>query len=314
MKRSYCPFFHFRESSMARNTIEIRVAGLQRSGNHAIIDWMIEQHRGKRICFLNNVVHGAEDPFQTAEQIETYGFESTSDLSQQRKDVLVVSYEDQDGKMRGDCGFLDSAFSDAYEQEHDALVGESGRRIDMLIMRDPYNFFASRLKKLHTLSGTKDVDWLLATWKQLARFAQSEAGVLGQGSNNACVFVNFNAWFSSRQYRRQLCAHIEGHFSDASLKRLPHYGGGSSFDGHSMRPLSLTTVMSEWPKLLSLQTYLDANRYLRRFRGARGMDVNQRWRSMRDDPEFKRIIKDPELAELSMLFREGSHALPLQPQ
>ena len=52
-----------------------------------------------------------------------------------RKDTLLYNYED--------C-FLGTVASDAFEENHDAWVGPSGRRTDVLILRDPYNLFASR--------------------------------------------------------------------------------------------------------------------------------------------------------------------------
>ena len=48
--------------SYGTNEIEIRVLGLQRSGNHALITWITAQYPKKSWCFLNNIKHGDYDP------------------------------------------------------------------------------------------------------------------------------------------------------------------------------------------------------------------------------------------------------------
>ncbi len=53
------------EDAMFMNFIEIRVYGLMRSGNHAIIKWIQDQYSGHITCFLNNVAHGTVIPTQT---------------------------------------------------------------------------------------------------------------------------------------------------------------------------------------------------------------------------------------------------------
>lgn len=96
---------------MKRNKLEIRVCGLQRSGNHAIINWIIGQHKKEKICFLNNVRHGDYNPFFTAKQIFVYNIDGLNDgriqkqiirdnpevletLSCINKGLLLYSYED----------------------------------------------------------------------------------------------------------------------------------------------------------------------------------------------------------------------------
>jgi hypothetical protein len=49
------------------NRVEIRVIGMSRSGNHAIIDWVLSQARG-RMCFLNCAEPGT-NPFRSARPV-----------------------------------------------------------------------------------------------------------------------------------------------------------------------------------------------------------------------------------------------------
>ena len=50
---------------------------------------------------------------------------------------LIYSYEDFP---------LDQVASDKFEHNHDLYLGKSAIRYDLLIIRDPFNLFASRLK------------------------------------------------------------------------------------------------------------------------------------------------------------------------
>ncbi|MGM3151143.1 hypothetical protein, partial [Escherichia coli] len=45
------------------------------------------------------------------------------------------------------------------------------------------------------------------------------------------ITVNYNKWFYSEAYRRELSRPF-GPFTDKGLNFIPNHGGGSSFDGH----------------------------------------------------------------------------------
>src|SRR5918998_959945 len=114
---------------------------MSRSGNHAIIDWILSQARG-RTCFLNCAEPGTnpfvsarplsdcEPPFRVNYPRFDAAREAAGRLS--RKAYLVHSYEDV---------FLRGLATDARG------VGTSRRRVDVLILRDPFNLFASRLAR-----------------------------------------------------------------------------------------------------------------------------------------------------------------------
>src|SRR4051794_21427526 len=127
------------------NATEIRVVGMSRSGNHAIINWILDQCRG-RSCFLNCAEPGF-NPFASARPLTPEapghrasfeGFEIEAERRGRfsRKDLLIHSYEDT---------FLGPFAKAATEERHHRWVGSSARRIDLLILRDPRNLFASRL-------------------------------------------------------------------------------------------------------------------------------------------------------------------------
>ena len=241
------------------NKHEIRVIGMSRSGNHCLINWIMAQAEG-RICFLN-CAEGKTNPFHSARPLETgrsyrvnyAGF----DLAAERrgafsaKDYLIHSYED---------AFLGGVCGGAFEADHDRHVGASARRLDVLVLRDPFNLFASRRRM-----GFDDRATVAGRiWKQHAR----EFLGAGRHLTRAGLPVSYNEWVGSRAYRRRLAERLGLAFTDAGIDSVPRCAGGSSFDGVA-------------------------------FDGrARQMAVFERWRSAADDPRYRALF-DPEMVRLA---------------
>jgi hypothetical protein len=285
--------------STPTNFLELRVFGLQRSGNHAIIEWILDQHVGKRTCFLNNVGHGGQDPFTTTRQVALAGFGSNSDIEAVRrahKDLLIYSYEDDLSRMRQGATLTDAIYDQNFEAQRIRYVGESAHRINMIVLRDPFNFFASRLKKLDALTGTKDLDAIKESWKLLAKRALR----MGRDLSGEEFWVSYNDWVSDETYRRRLSTRLFGQFSDASLGYVSGHGGGSSFDSDHGR-ISLRVIRRKWRRLLDPKVYRHAGRYLRRLmaKDGRNMKVLERWQEMRGQVLYRSLFRDGELLELS---------------
>jgi hypothetical protein len=243
------------------NGTEIRVVGMSRSGNHAIIDWILAQARG-RTCFLNCAEPGT-NPFLTARPLgeaepahranySSFHLPSESGGAFSRKDLLIHSYEDAFLRRFGDA---------RHEELHDGLVGSSARRVDVLIVRDPFNLFASRLA---SGIGTVSLQTAGRIWCQHAR----EFVGLRRHLGNQRVMVSYNAWVSSCEYRESLARRLGLDFDDAAARSVPSTGGGSSFDG----------------------TAYDGR--------AAAMPVLERWRSYRADPEYRSVFT-PQLRHLA---------------
>jgi hypothetical protein len=236
------------------NDTEIRVVGMSRSGNHAIIGWILAQARG-RTCFLNCAEPGT-NPFvsarppsdgEPAHRASYPGFdadrEAAGELS--AKDYLVHSYEDV---------FLRSLDDRRAASHDDALLGASRRRIDVLVLRDPFNLFASRLAARigHVSVGTAG-----RIWCQHAREYLGLRRHLGRER----VMVSYNDWASSREYRARLAQRLGFAFDDAASEAVPAAGGGSSFDGtaltgraHEMRVFDRWRLYADDPFYLSVFT------------------------------------------------------------
>jgi hypothetical protein len=250
--------------SSVANRNEFRIVGMSRSGNHAVINWIMSQAQGP-LCFLNcvepktNPFHsarplarggGAEDVYLT--NMADFDFERERQGTFSHKDYLIYSLED--------C-FLGMVASREFEDNHDVFVGRSARRCDILILRDPFNLFASRLKSGYsqiTLGTTARM------WKQHAREFLGRRTYLTQER----ISLSYNAWVADREYRREIAHELGLSFTDAGFDTVAKTGDGSSFDG------------------------------LRYDRRASEMKVFDRWQQFADDERYRSLF-DAELLELS---------------
>ena len=142
------------------NDREFRVVGLRRTGNHAIINWILQQVDGT-VVFVNDIFIN-ENPFRTVVEVfesqdpdfywranriksnPLYAGEDYLDNLRKEanrdfipKDLLIFSLEDYRLKL------MDVK---RYQKRHLLYFGNSKEKTDILILRDPYNLLASRLK------------------------------------------------------------------------------------------------------------------------------------------------------------------------
>lgn len=211
----------------AINAREWRVIGLSRSGNHAILQWLIAQLPGA-YTFLN-CAEGQHNPYATVRpmddgcchrtNIRGYDFQAEAAGRFTPKDTLIFSHEDS---------FLRRACSDVFERHHDEWVGRSAQRFDILILRDPYNLFASRLRNPTGLVRPRSA---MRIWKQHARQAINGGRMLRHNP----VIIAYNRWFRDENYRRHIAEQLGLDFTDAGRLEVAACNGGSSFDGMTYR-------------------------------------------------------------------------------
>ena len=253
------------------NRNELRIVGMSRSGNHAIINWIVRQITS-RCCFLN-CAEPRTNPFVTARPLAGdsvyHANYDAFDLDAERrgrfseKDFLLHSYED--------C-YLGMVASDIFERNHDAFVGPSGRRVDVLILRDPYNLFASRRRASYACVSDRVA---MRIWRQHAREYLGRCRYLNQEQ----VFVLYNRWVRDAAYRRRVAERLGLAFTDAGVDEVPAVGRGSSFDG-------------------------------RRYHGAAGrMPVTERWRHYADDPAYLALFDEATVALADAVFGPSPLAL-----
>src|SRR4051812_25068332 len=200
------------------NETEIRVVGMSRSGNHAIINWILAQAPGR--TFFLNCAEPGWNPFVSARprtpelpgwRAPYGGFdvEAERDGRLSRKDLLVHSYEDT---------FLGPFKKAENEARHDEWVGRSARRIDLLVLRDPRNLFASRIASGY---GWLDDEIVIRIWSQHAR------EFLGRRRNlrQERLMLSYAQWVVSSDYRQALAEALGLEFDDTAARKVPAAAG-----------------------------------------------------------------------------------------
>lgn len=140
---------------------------------------------------------------------------------------------------------------------------KSNQSVKCLVLRNPYNMYASRLElKIRT----KDDDWDSCLepkkWIDHAKEFIGDTCLLGSSIN-----ICYDRWFADIKYRKHLSNLFAVESSDL-LASVSSFGGGSSFDGLSYNGR------------------------------AHEMDVLNRWRKFKNHEEFMSIMNNLEIKEL----------------
>jgi hypothetical protein len=181
------------------NKADYLVHGIQRGGNHAIIDWILSHFKSSifyNCCFLKedglsiDCWHG--DIFRFGE--EPY-------------EITIASFEDNVQKIRE----IKNLFTNS---------------TNIIILRDFYNTYASRFEKIKKSSDPLIIKRFrfydnTKIWKDLANIFLEE--------QKNSVNINYNKWFVDVDYRLKISQKF-GKSNESKIKNVPHFGGGSSFD------------------------------------------------------------------------------------
>lgn len=262
------------------NDKELRIHGLRRTGNHAIINWIVKQATGT-VVHINDIFID-ENPFiMTVEALESndpdfiwrakrmkgiplYKEENGLDILKKEatqqflhKDILIYSLEDYS---------LNLISKEKIQKKHLLYFGNSQTKFDVIILRDPFNLLASRLKNKDI--GLKTRSWhrtFASVWVEYAKEYLGETNYLPYEK----LVINYNQWASNKTYRKQLAEKLGIPFTDAGFDQVTNYGGGSSFDGSGSKS---------------------------------ALDVFGRWKHFKDDPVFKKVASNKELLHYAKLI------------
>lgn len=202
------------------------VAGMRRSGIHAVTDWLIEGLDGPTLL-LNNV---KLDTLHHDKRCVTFskGYESSGSQDEH----IVVIFEDKRLPEVRNAPLLR------------CLGGAEDQRKYLVVLRDPYNLAASRLRRFRTGRRGTPPRKVSELWPKHAKHGKDWT---------ACVY---NRWFADEAYRTELADKL-GLSSCPELPTLiARPGRGSSFDGlaYDGRPQEMQ-VLERW------QTFADDAEY-----------------------------------------------------
>tara|TARA_Y100001968_G_C19372477_1_gene725829 strand:- start:38 stop:739 length:702 start_codon:yes stop_codon:yes gene_type:complete len=194
------------------------IYGMRRSGNHAILEWMIKNLSGKdeRHVIKHSFITNGNSCYLNA--INEYGQSSS----------LYIDYH-----------FAKSTYKNliiSYEDVSDRYITDYSRSLQkVVVLRDIINVAASRYQKI--LSGDPKFRCLgmnkLFFQNWIDHASSAERGV---------KIIKFEDWVSSKPKRDEIakefnCTNID------NMKTISHHGGGSSFSGtkNIPSPIDLST-------------------------------------------------------------------------
>ncbi|MEE4270514.1 MAG: hypothetical protein V2I67_02495 [Thermoanaerobaculales bacterium] len=259
---------------MHRNDLTIWVYHLKRGGGHAIVNW-IARNFDRQVFHLNNafskplkVRWRGERIFRRITDPERFGGPGQRlynvelptgtnwrDVAAMPKEVLLTNVENFPlAKVPGEALLGPGA---------DRYIGSSRERRTVLVLRDPYNTFASVWKSKRRMRNRLH-RFYRSEWKAYAREFLGETSFLPPDT----IMVSFNQWFSDQEYRRDLAGKLGLDAGDRGIQEVSSDGGGSSFSGREHQGR------------------------------ASEMKVLERWRVFEDDPRYAAAFDD-ETVELS---------------
>ncbi len=276
------------------NKHEIRVLGLRRTGNHAIISWILDRQMGSSVHLNDILLQKGLDPYVTLRNRitvcnlpyyrchdswtlrrwkslvksilgipESFALQtkdpqvSVDYVRQAKKEYFIYSYEDiypNDERLQD------------FEGKYEDFIGPSLKRYEILILRDPYNLFASLIRSNMIEASKGNHEIYVDLYKSYAKQFIEQPATNGSLRR---IYLNYNRWFLEPEYRIQIAQNLEFNDSGKPYKRVATMGRGSSFDG------------------LKLDNQ------------AQSMKVLERWKEFQDDIFWQTIFKDADLIELS---------------
>jgi hypothetical protein len=222
----------------------IAVFSMKRSGQHAIIDWILSGYSNSYL-FLNDVRMNS-DPFLSTNGLIPFKsnriyhyFPSSIVRKCLPRKLLVYNFEDPD---------LEQIYN------LNKNIGKSERHDNILILRDIFNCFASRRKGLSRYIDESRTSFLIKElWKVHANEYLGATNYLG----NDCIKISYNDFIFSNNYREK-CSKLLG-IKCSYLSDYPsREGGGSSFS--HLNKLNHSNLLARYS---NLQEYQDVIRIIK---------------------------------------------------
>ena len=204
----------------------LQVFGMRRSGNHAIIDWLMRNapETATGGVFYNNCKYGKK-PVQAYGSIDVYDAAQSLTDHREIKEVdrlakaggspmVIVSYEDRMPQPAG--------------QSQKASVGMTDADFShqVIIYRSFLNWSASLLAKLKKNDGFGSTDRMRIMTLAFATYVQ---GLDRIAEASKVIAICYDDWMTSEGYRAQILRALGLPQRDLNRGKVQRYGGGSSF-------------------------------------------------------------------------------------
>jgi len=145
----------------------------------------------------------------------------------------------------------------------------------IIILRDPFNLFASRCNQRHLKRQSKSkIKEIANMWKQHAKEFLGETNYF---KDKICI--NYNEWFKNANYRKDISEKIGGRHSDRKINIMPKHGDGSSFvrqDKRYTKNAQKLDVLNRWPFFISKQKNEHRKKFIFVFKDQELVDLSHK--------------------------------------
>lgn len=229
----------------------LRVFGLRRAGNHAVINWLQRNAPGGRALFFNNCTPG-RDPFASFRAAEIDGHRvagadaDVATIARRAGDgaALILSYEDvmPGGRRRRPIS---------------AGIDDAAVDFEVIVARGFLNWAASLVRKLQANPAYAAHQRVSIVLRAVATYLQM-LDLMADGDAPGRIAIRYDDWHVSPDYRADRLARLGFATRDDSLGEVQGYGNGSSFADTAATGADLRTA--------------------------------ERWRDMQGDPEYRIVL------------------------
>lgn len=234
---------------------EIYVCGVQRTGQHAIVAWLVGHFNN--VCFRNAIPTEHEmnqkkerslGPPWTYFDIKKRGFKweivNKEKYIRPNQEAVIfgTEYITSNLKLNSNIEKFKKEIVEKYK------VDAFSRRQDyILVIRSPWNHLASILS-WKTRWYLKKKERFISCWNAIAEECLGVTNVIPDPK----IFINFDKWFSELKYRKQISKQLDLKFSDKGLNIVMPMGWGkkgSSFDTMTFNgKAQKMSVLNRWRK------------------------------------------------------------------
>lgn len=200
------------------------VYGMRRSGNHAVIDWIMRNTRGGGL-FLNNCKPG-RDPLKTTQAITAYRDGAELDLPGRYAKLEAA----------GDAPTTLVSFEDRMPAPGRQPLFAAPETC-VIIYRSFLNWAASLLRKIQSNPGYGPVERMRVMMNATATYGT----MLDRVHDGDIVPLQYDRWNADEIYRSDMAARLSLPGGNLDKGKLQRFGGGSSFQGQSATAEMLTT-------------------------------------------------------------------------
>ena len=204
----------------------LRVYGMRRSGNHALIDWMMRNAEGGAGLFLNNC-RPAGDPLKSARGVSLF------------QDGKEVDCKTTRIKLRtaGPDPLVLVSHEDAMPPTDRVALFEAPERC-IIIYRSFLHWAASLLRKIQGNPGYGPLERTRVMMQAMRTYNE----MLGRVQDSDVIAVCYDDWVQDETYRATTLDRLGLPGRDLSLGHVQRYGGGSSFQGREATAAELATT------------------------------------------------------------------------